>query len=335
MIQIDLPHPLTDYDRRHACIALAAAIAAFLLSHFLPSPLTHDLCALVSAYAGAVLVLWSASRVQRPRIVALLAVLALLAGTASAQIAWHSQSDSATFLIRDARHFVCLMVVGLTIFPTFIPRWLAWRDQQTLARQAAAHAEVRALLEARLAALQGQIEPHFLFNTLANVLYLLRRDAEAAERMLDHLLTYFRATLKELRQIEAPLGQELARVRAYLDIMGLRMGERLSYRIDCPEELESMPLPPLSLATLVENAIKHGLEPKVGAGRVAISAGRRDNRFWIAVEDDGVGFSETGGEGGLGLKNLRERLALFSKEANLTLEPVESGGVRAIIEMPA
>jgi sensor histidine kinase YesM len=127
----------------------------------------------------------------------------------------------------------------------------------------------------------------------------------------------------------------LARVRAYLDIMRLRMGERLSYRIDCPEELDSVTLPPLSLATLVENAIKHGLEPKVGPGVVSISAGSREGRFWIAVEDDGVGFSETGGEGGIGLKNLRERLALFSKEASLTLEPVATGGVRAIIEMPA
>ena len=133
----------------------------------------------------------------------------------------------------------------------------------------------------------------------------------------------------------APLGQELARVRAYLDIMALRMGERLSYRIDCPEELETMPFPPLSLATLVENAIKHGIEPKVGPGKVAISAGRQGERFWIAVEDDGIGFSETGGEGGIGLKNLRERLALFSKDASLTLEPVETGGVRATIEMPA
>ena len=113
-----------------------------------------------------------------------------------------------------------------------------------------------------------------------------------------------------------------------LDIMALRMGERLSYRIDCPEELESMSFPPLSLATLVENAIRHGIEPKVGSGVVAISAGRRDDRFWVSVEDDGVGFSETGGAGGVGLKNLRERLALFSKDANLTLEPGESGGVR-------
>lgn len=330
-----MTHPLAPYTWRHAAAALAAAIVLFLFGVIWPTPLVHDLGALAWGYAGVTLVLWPARHSQSPRLVALLSLLAFLASAAFAQISWNSQPDRAVYLIPHARHGVGLIVLAAVIFPSFVPRWLAWRDEQNLARQAAEHAQERVLLEARLAALQGQIEPHFLFNTLANVLYLLRRDSARAEAMLDHLLTYFRATLNELRQIEAPLGQELARVRAYLDIMGLRMGERLRYRIDCPEELETMPFPPLSLATLVENAVKHGLEPKVGAGQVVIRAGRHDDRFWVAVEDDGMGFSETGGEGGIGLKNLRERLALFRKEARLTLEPVETGGVRATIEMPA
>jgi len=326
-----MTHPLASYSWRHAAAALALACACTLLGFARPAPLTHDLSALAWGYAGVAQTFSLARSWQSPRLVALSSLLAFLVGAAFAQIAWDSQADDALFLVPHARHAVICVVLSGIIFPAFVPRWLAWRDE----RLAEAHAKERVLLEARLAALQGQIEPHFLFNTLANVAYLLRRDSAAAEKMLDHLLTYFRATLNELRQIEAPLSQELARVRAYLDIMGLRMGKRLSYRIDCPEELATMPFPPLSLATLVENAIKHGIEPKVGPGMVAISAGRRDSRFWIAVEDDGVGFSETGGESGIGLKNLRERLALFRQGANLTLEPIETGGVRATIEMPA
>ena len=325
------PHPLAPYDWRHAGTAFAAAIAAALLAHACPIPLTRDLCALICSYAAAMLILWPARQSQKPRTVAIRALFALIAGIIAGQIYWLGAPDAARFRFPHARGAVDLAALSALLLPTLIPRWLAWRDSL----KAAAQARERALLEARLAALQGQIEPHFLFNTLANVLYLLRRDPATAERMLDYLLIYFRATLNELRRIEAPLGQELTRVRAYLDIMGLRMGERLSYRIDCPEDLQPMALPPLSLATLVENAIRHGLEPKVGPGTVSISAGVRNERFWVAVEDDGIGFSETGGAGGLGLKNLRERLALFSSGASLTLEPVETGGVRATIEMPA
>ena len=328
-------HPLASYGWRQAAIALAAAVALFLLGYVRPVPFTHDLAALAWGYAGVAVLLWPGRSSQSPRGVAFLTVMAFLAGVALAKISWNSQQDDAIYLIPHARHAVILLVLAAIIFPSFVPHWLAWRDEQKLAQQAALHDQERVLLEARLGALQGQIEPHFLFNTLANVLYLLRRDAAKAETMLDHLLTYFRATLNELRQIEAPLGQELARVRAYLDIMALRMGERLSFRIDCPEDLVAMPFPPLSLATLVENAIRHGIEPKVGAGRIIVSAERRKDRFWVAVEDDGVGFSETGAAGGIGLKNLRDRLALFGKEANLTLEPIESGGVRATIEMAA
>jgi sensor histidine kinase YesM len=138
------------------------------------------------------------------------------------------------------------------------------------------------------------------------------------DSMLDHLLAYLRTTLHELRQTEAPLGQELARVRAYLDIMRIRMGERLAYRIDCADELEALSIPPLSLATLVENAIKHGLEPKPGGGLVVIKAWRDGDLLSVTVEDDGIGFNETGGEGGIGLRNLRERLQALFGDPNWT-----------------
>jgi signal transduction histidine kinase len=329
------PHPLASYDWKHTGAALGAAGILTAISYSYPAPLTHDLSALGWGYCGAVLTLGPARRSSQPRMVAIAILLALVIGALAGQAAWRWQQDGAVFLFPHAREVVLSLALAATLLPVLVPRWLAWREHQSLARQAAAHARERVLLEARLAALQGQIEPHFLFNTLSNVLYLLRHDGALAERMLDHLLVYLRGTLTELRQLEAPLEQELTRVKAYLDIMGLRMGERLAYRIDCPEDLHAMAIPPLSLATLVENAIRHGLEPKPGRGTVTISAGRTEDGIRVAVEDDGVGFSETGGAGGIGLKNLRERLALFGDRAGLTLEPGAQNGVRAVITLPA
>jgi sensor histidine kinase YesM len=223
----------------------------------------------------------------------------------------------------------------IILLPSLGPRWLAWRERLALLAQAEKHAAERTLLEARLAALQGQIEPHFLFNTLANVQYLLRRDVTGADSMLSHLITYLRATLPELRQKEAALGQELARVRAYLDIMTIRMGDRLAYRIECLPTLEALPIPPLSLATLVENALKHGLEAKPGGGSIVIRAERIGDTLQVAVEDDGVGFNEASTGGGIGLRNLRERLSTqFGDCASLTLAARDSGGVAACLMLP-
>ncbi|WP_269531558.1 sensor histidine kinase [Chitinimonas sp. BJYL2] len=313
-----------------------------LLTKLWPHGFAVDLATLWVAYVTFLMVPVAPPRVPwnswRVAVMLVLAMAASLLSGMLTQVIVHKPSVThADTLLASGlgRHpHVLGGVLLLLIGPGLIRRWLAWREARVLAAQAARHAAERTLLEARLAALQGQIEPHFLYNTLANVQYLLRRDGERADQMLERLIAYLRAALPELRQQQTTLGQELERVRAYLDIMAIRMGERLHYRIECPPELSEQPLPPLALATLVENALQHGLEPKPGGGRIDIVVSRDAGFLQIEVCDDGVGFSETGA-GGVGLRNLRERLTLqFGEQASLVLEAREGGGVRARLCLP-
>lgn len=192
----------------------------------------------------------------------------------------------------------------------------------------------RQLLEARLAALQGQIEPHFLYNTLANARALVRQDASAAEQLIQHLIHFLRSAMPDLRAQSTPLGQELERARAYLEIIRMRLGERLRFEIAASEEARACQIPPLSVMTLVENAIQHGIEPRVEGGCLQVTAVCAAQRLQVSVEDDGPGFQAELGDG-VGLVNLQERLAaLYGDAAELRLEPGARGGVRATIELP-
>jgi signal transduction histidine kinase len=192
----------------------------------------------------------------------------------------------------------------------------------------------RQLLEVRLAALQGQIEPHFLYNTLANARALVRQDASAAEQLIQHLIHFLRSAMPDLRAQSTPLGQELERARAYLEIIKMRLGERLRFDIAASDEARACQIPPLSVMTLIENAIQHGIEPKVEGGCLQVRAVCAAQRLQVSVEDDGAGFQAELG-GGVGLVNLQERLAvLFGDAAELRLEPGARGGVRATIELP-
>lgn len=190
--------------------------------------------------------------------------------------------------------------------------------------------------EARLRMLQAQIEPHFLFNTLANLAVLIRSDPQRAERMLADLIAWLRATLQRTRETTSTLGDEMALLRSYLDILALRLGERLRFAFDVPEALLSQPFPLLLLQPLVENAITHGIEPKVGGGELRIAAGLENGRLRIVVSDTGVGLREAGSGSGFGLENVRQRLrALFGKAASLDIRGNAGGGVAAVIELPA
>jgi signal transduction histidine kinase len=191
----------------------------------------------------------------------------------------------------------------------------------------------RAGVQAELKLLQAQVEPHFLFNTLANVRYLVQTGSPDAIAMLDHLIHYLRTALPEIRSDGSTLGREAELARAYLEIMRLRMGGALEVAIDVPEELARTPFPPLMVITLVENAIKHGVAPK-GRGRISIRASVENGRLRVEVSDDGRGLEEPIGRG-LGLANVRERLAaLFGPDARLELVSGEAGGTRALIEVP-
>ncbi len=207
------------------------------------------------------------------------------------------------------------------------------RNEQRAAEQTATEKE---LSVARLNLLHAQIEPHFLYNTLANAQVLTRSEPQQADRMLGHLIQYLRHSLPSTGEAMSTLGDELERTRAYLEILRIRMGPRLALEVDVPDALRAIQMPSMMLQTLVENAIKHGLEPKPGGGTVWLLARRDDDRVAITVADDGLGFGVAGGGTGIGLKNVRERLRLiYGERATLSVVANAPEGVAATITVPA
>jgi signal transduction histidine kinase len=206
------------------------------------------------------------------------------------------------------------------------------KGEKASAQQSATEKE---LTVARLSLLHAQVEPHFLYNTLASAQYLTRSDPARADQMLGHLITYLRTSLPRTEEAPSTLGEELDRARAYLEILKIRMGDRLAMQIQVPDALKSVPMPPMMLQTLVENAIKHGLEPLTGGGTVWILAREADGKAAITVADDGRGFSEEGGGTGIGLKNVRERLRLgYGDAATFSIVANFPRGVAATITVP-
>jgi len=188
--------------------------------------------------------------------------------------------------------------------------------------------------EANLRILQAQFEPHFLFNTLSNILNLLDTDPEKGKSMLVDFTQYLRTSLSKIRGQTTRLGHEMEMIRAYLNIFKVRMGDRLKFDIDLPAHLEDTPFPPMLIQPLVENAIKHGLEPKVQGGEILISGKENDSHLRLEIIDTGMGINP-GRKGGLGLANIRERLqSLYGNDGRLVIEENQSGGVKATIEVP-
>jgi len=189
-------------------------------------------------------------------------------------------------------------------------------------------------IEANLKMLQAQIEPHFLFNTLANVSSLIDSDPVLAKRLLERLNDWLRVALVRARSDNATLGDELDMLENYLQILKIRFGDRLRWRIDVPEDARLTVFPPMLLQPLVENAVRHGIEPKLGGGEIGIRATTDASTLRIEVSDTGVGL--IGNEfGGAGLGNVRARLvALFGASGGLTLENKSGAGVVATLELP-
>ena len=190
------------------------------------------------------------------------------------------------------------------------------------------------MTEARLQVMQAQIEPHFLFNTLATVRRLYQTDPASGRATLRHLSRYLSAALPKMRDAGATLDQELELTAAYLQVQEMRMGRRLSFEFDVPNTLKSLNVPPMMLATLAENAVKHGLGPLPEGGSLRISARTADGRLHLEVSDTGQGFQASSGTG-VGLANIRARLAaLYGGAAQLVIAQNTPRGVRAIIELP-
>jgi len=248
-----------------------------------------------------------------------------------------------------SRGFAILAFMGL-LFGPWIALVALLRQREAFAReQALAFALERSELErraldARMKLLQAQVEPHFLFNTLANVRTLVRRaGSEQASAVLDSLIRYLRAALPQLDAGPSRFADERALVQAYLEVMHLRMPDRLQFVIEVDEAALALHCPAAAVLTLVENAIRHGIDPAEDGGRVEVLVRREGERVQVRVADTGIGLGADGGStqgvpaaGGTGLANLRERLALvFAGDATLHLAPGQPRGTVATLDLPA
>lgn len=235
------------------------------------------------------------------------------------------------------------MVIVTVMLTAIISMFFGNRERVLVAEASAADEKARAAaierqaMQTQLQLLQAQIEPHMLFNTLANVQGLIAIDAPRAQQMLDQFILYLRATLTSSRAGSTTAGQEFALLEAYLGLMCVRMGPRLTYTLELPEALRGAVLPPMLLQPLVENAILHGLEPKIDGGHITVSAASGNGTLTLTVCDTGLGLDEPSSKAGthLGLKNTRERLhALYGERAALTLVPNQPTGALARLTLP-
>lgn len=236
---------------------------------------------------------------------------------------WAMFASPPVALAKGTAFFSCLLAAN----------WAWWRAR---ARRQALRAEA---LEARLRLLQGQIEPHLMFNVLANVQSLMEYDPPRAKRMLETFCDYLRSGLSQLRETDSTLGAELEMARGYLSLMQIRMEARLAFRIEAGTGARAALMPALMLQPLVENAIHHGLEPKLEGGCIVVSADVDAGRLRIRVRDDGLGLDVPSRRlrpgTGIALANLRTRLQTrFGADASLALRPGEDGGAEAVLDLP-
>ena len=230
-----------------------------------------------------------------------------------------------------------LTVQGLSVFAgkSFFGReWQEKKVEEIMAREnLKVVSSEKQLVQAQMRMLQAQIEPHFLFNTLANIQTLIPRAPDKASLMLDNFIAYLRQSLTASRAQEGTVKQEVDLLRNYLELLKIRMGDRLQFEFDIEQDLQGASLPPMLLQPIVENAIKHGLEPKVEGGRVRVTARRSGEAMVLTVADNGLGFSDHADSSGagVGLANLRARLAvLYDGQATLTVADAAPGTVITI-----
>jgi len=238
--------------------------------------------------------------------------------------------------LAQPRHSLGMLAMSLVV-GAVVTHYFLSRERLASARQRELAARGLAT-ESRLKLLETQLEPHMLFNTLANLRALIGIDPARSQQMLDHLIAYLRATLQASRAATHPLRAEFDRVRDYLELMSIRMGPRLSFALQLPAELEDEPVPTLLLQPLVENSVLHGLEGRIAGGHVDVSARREGSDVVLEVTDTGSGLGAAGEQAveGFGLAQTRERLAtLYGAAARVELGPGATGGARAMARFPA
>jgi signal transduction histidine kinase len=306
-------------------------MVAYLTRQFLAS----GLLGLLAVALGSALL---PQRIGRMRWVAMTGLLVVAVSASAGVRLWMSHYPMMS--PREEAGWFADVVVLWTILGLMAYGLVGSARRQAVARRrlgqqiAERSALAAAALEARLAVLQAQIEPHFLFNTLANVRRLCEVDPQRGQRMLGSLLDYLRAALPAMRRSSTLLSEEFALVRAYLSVLQHRMGDRLRFNVELSERLGDAPIPPLILPTLVENAIRHGLAPLPEGGTITVNAVRDGSQVVVRVVDDGAGFKAASGSG-VGLANTRARLsALFGGAASLSLRGNEPRGVIAEVRLP-
>jgi signal transduction histidine kinase len=240
---------------------------------------------------------------------------------------WLFSVRAATSII-----LVTLTLTGVLLL-IFVPRERAARAEAAIAReQARVAAAENDATTARMKLLEAQVEPHFLYNTLAHVVSLVDREPSLAKGMIERLIVLLRASARAAPR--TTLGTQLDLLRAYLEIIALRMGSRLAWRIDVPATLYDVTLPPMLLQPIVENAVRHGLEPALEGGEIVVSANHDAENLVLSVRDTGLGFRTTGSPG-MGLSNLRARLdAAYGDHARMAIEDAHPRGTRVTLTLP-
>jgi LytS/YehU family sensor histidine kinase len=291
----------------------------------------------VIAYCVNVAAPWTSARPLR-RLLLAVAIGACAGVVLVILVKGYAWTDITERRVNFAFNVVLAFFNGLVVSLFFYVKLAGARAQAELARaETERHLLSKQAVEAELKLMQAQVEPHFLFNTLASVQYLTETDPPAAHRLLGHLISYLRAALPQLRASSTTLGKEVELCEAYLNILHTRIGSRFAFTIDVPESLRAQPFAPNLLISLVENAIKHGIEPSADGGTISVRARRDGERLVVEVADTGRGIVETEARpgGGVGLGNVRERLAaLYGTRGRFTLSPVEPRGTRATLEIP-
>jgi two-component sensor histidine kinase len=340
-------------ERTTITLLLAAAVAFGMSLQYLAQPfvwrnwpldevmegwlyILRDRLVVAVAIALTTLLL-SAPTSQNVRVRTALLAASVLIGAAAGEWVVRLLYDSHDSVASWFTHVLRWSVVGLAAAGTYY-LWRSSVDSSELLRREDLRRQTveQQLTNTRLTALRKQIEPHFLFNTLATVRRLHQTEPETGAIMLVNFIDYLARLLPMLEHSEVPLGDEADLITAYLSMIQIRMSERLNVRINVPFALRRARVPPLALATLVENAVKHGIAPLPQGGSIEVIAVEKDGMLELSVSDNGVGFkSDTGGGAGIGLYNVRTRLAtLHGVRGTLQVQANPVAGVRASIRLP-